>query len=256
MSGNVKILIGKVMPASILDFKNVGLRYGQGPEILQEITFHLPPGSFHFLTGESGAGKTSLLSLISMIQRPTRGQVTLFGREISKTQRSELPILRRRIGMVFQDFRLLDHLSAVDNVALPLRVCGVPESEARKHVHELLSWVGLGDSLHATPPTLSGGQQQRIAIARAVINRPALLLADEPTGNVDDRIAMRLLHLFVELNRMGTTIIIATHRESMIQQFNFPRLHLEDRRLKTLPAEAPLQTADSFLVPRDYLEAP
>ena len=179
---------------NIIRFDSVGLRYGLGPEVLQDVSFALPSGSFHFLTGASGAGKSSLLRLMYLGLRPTRGRVVVFDRDMAAAKRYELPALRRRIGVVFQDFRLLDHLSAIDNVALPLRVRGVRESEIHKHVPELLGWVGLGDQIHAKPPTLSGGQKQRVAIARAVIGRPDLLLADEPTGNVDDSIAMRLQH--------------------------------------------------------------
>ncbi|NFV81020.1 cell division ATP-binding protein FtsE [Magnetospirillum aberrantis] len=212
----------------IIRLDGVGLRYGLGPEVLQDISFALPAGSFHFLTGPSGAGKSSLLRLMYLGLRPTRGRVMLFDRDIAQTKRYELPALRRRIGVVFQDFRLLDHLSALDNVALPLRVRGVKESEVQKHVPELLGWVGLADHLNAKPSTLSGGQKQRVAIARAVIGRPDLLLADEPTGNVDDHIAMRLLHLFEELNKLGTTIVIATHNEGLVQRFaHHKRLHLE-----------------------------
>ncbi|KAF0141255.1 MAG: cell division transport system ATP-binding protein [Rhodospirillaceae bacterium] len=217
--------------SSVVRFESVGLRYGQGPEILQDITFSLAAGSFYFLTGPSGAGKSSLLSLMYLAQRPSRGMVVLFGQDVSLTGRHVLPTIRRRLGVVFQEFRLLDHLSTLDNVALPLRVTGVREEEIMKHVPELLAWVGLANYLHAKPPTLSGGQKQRVAIARAVISRPDLLLADEPTGNVDDRIAMRLLHLFVELNKLGTTVVIATHNERLVRRFSFPRMHLEGSRL-------------------------
>nr|WP_142849111.1 cell division ATP-binding protein FtsE [Telmatospirillum sp. J64-1] len=215
-----------------MTFEEVGLRYGRGPEILQDVNFALPAGSFHFLTGMSGAGKSSLLRLIYLAARPSSGRIRLFGQDISRLPRAEMPALRRRVGVVFQDFRLLDHLSALDNVALPLRVAGARESEVQKHVPELLSWVGLSEYLHAKPPTLSGGQQQRVAIARAVIARPDLLLADEPTGNVDDHIAMRLLYLFEELNRLGTTIVIATHNEALVSRFNHPRLHIERGRVE------------------------
>ena len=182
--------------SEIVRFENVGLRYGLGPEVLQDISFSLETGSFHFLIGPSGAGKSSLLKLMYLAHRPTRGVVSLFGRDISTLPRQDLPSLRRRIGVVFQEFRLLDHLSAFDNVALPLRVTGVKEADIRRHVEELLSWVGLKDHMDSRPPTLSGGQQQRVAIARAVIARPQILYADEPTGNVDDRIAARIMHLF------------------------------------------------------------
>jgi cell division transport system ATP-binding protein len=212
----------------IIRFDGVGLRYGLGPEVLQDITFALPSGSFHFLTGPSGAGKSSLLRLMYLGLRPTRGRVVLFSKDIAQTKRYELPALRRRIGVVFQDFRLLDHLSALDNVALPLRVRGVKEADVMKHVPELLGWVGLSEQLHAKPSTLSGGQKQRVAIARAVIGRPDLLLADEPTGNVDDHIATRLLYLFEELNKLGTTVVVATHNEGLVQRFSHhSRLHLE-----------------------------
>lgn len=216
----------------MLRFENVGMRYGIGPEILRDVSFSLAPGSFHFLTGASGAGKTSLLKLMYLALRPTRGLVHLFENDISMTPRGELPALRRRIGVVFQDFRLIDHLTAVENVAMPLRVSGVRNPEIDTHVRELLSWVGLGDRLDARPSTLSGGQQQRVAIARAVINRPRLLLADEPTGNVDDRIALRLMHLFEELNKTGTTVVIATHNQGLVEQFGYPVMELDDGELR------------------------
>ena len=203
------------------------MRYGTGPEVLRDVSFTLKPGSFHFLTGASGAGKSSLLRLMYLAHRPSRGLITMFGRDLAVLSRHDLPALRRRIGVVFQNFRLLDHLSALDNVALPLRVAGAREAELREHVGELLRWVGLGAHLNDRPPTLSGGQQQRVAIARAVITRPNLLLADEPTGNVDDRIGMRLLHLFDELNKLGTTVVIATHNEALIGRFGHPRLVLD-----------------------------
>ncbi|MBI3506339.1 MAG: cell division ATP-binding protein FtsE [Proteobacteria bacterium] len=208
-------------------FQQVGLRYGLGPEVLRDVTFELAPGSFHFLTGASGAGKSSLLSLLYLARIPSRGTVHLFGRDVSRVARAELPGYRRRIGTVFQDFRLLDHLSVVDNVALPLRVQGTDERQVREHAAELLAWVGLGDHLGALPPTLSGGQKQRVAIARAIIGRPQLLIADEPTGNVDDRIAIRLMRLFEELNRLGTTIVIATHNLQLVEESRHPELRLD-----------------------------
>lgn len=229
----------------MLRFENVGMRYGIGPEILRDINFALEPGSFHFLTGPSGAGKTTLLKLMYLALRPTRGLVHLLGRDISLTPRSELPELRRQIGVVFQEFRLIDHLSAVENVALPLRVAKIKQSTIDNHVRELLSWVGLGDHLDAKPPTLSGGQQQRVAIARAIINRPRLLLADEPTGNVDDHIALRLMYLFEELNKTGTTIIIATHNEALLQKFSHPLLRLNDGQLDAVAARSERLVASS-----------
>jgi cell division transport system ATP-binding protein len=183
------------------------------------------------LTGVSGAGKSSLLQLIYLARQPTTGRIEVFHHDIASTSRDQLPAIRRRIGVVFQDFRLLDHLSAIDNVALPLRIAGVDEAQIQEQVGELLHWVGLADYLHAKPPTLSGGQQQRVAIARAVISRPRLLLADEPTGNLDDQIAVRLLYLFEELNRLGTTVIIATHNQSLVGRFDHPQLALQDGTL-------------------------
>ena len=216
----------------VVRFDHVGVRYGTSPEVLSDVAFTLEPGSFYFLTGESGAGKSTLMRLMYLALRPTRGLVHLFGRDVSTLPREAMPELRRKIGVVFQDFQLLDHLSAIDNVALPLRVAGARGSDVRKHVSELLRWVGLGDRLTAKPATLSGGEQQRVAIARAVINQPALLLADEPTGNVDDNMGVRLIQLFEELNRMGTTVIIATHNSGLVDQFRYPRLELEDGALQ------------------------
>lgn len=199
---------------------------------MRDINFHLQPGSFHFLTGPSGAGKTSLLRLLFMSLRPSRGLVYLFGRNIAKNTTGQRADLRRRIGVVFQDFRLLDHLTTWENVALPLRVMGKKQSDYREDVTELLKWVGLGDRMHAFPAVLSGGEKQRAAIARAVIGKPELLLADEPTGNVDPQMARRLLRLFIELNRLGTSVIIATHDYQLMTQFPAPRMQLENGRLE------------------------
>ncbi len=207
-------------------FQNVGMRYGLGPEVLRDISFRLEPGSFHFLVGPSGAGKSTLLKLLYLAERPTRGIITLFDEDLSLVPRDRLPALRRRIGVVFQDFRLVPHLSALENVALPLRVAGAKEADVREHVRELLSWVGLADRVDARPATLSGGEQQRVAIARAVINRPSLLLADEPTGNVDPEMGERLIRLFLELNKLGTTVLLATHDRHLIESSRRPVLRL------------------------------
>lgn len=215
----------------MIRFESVGLRYGTGPEVLRDISFELPQGSFHFLTGPSGAGKSSLLRLLYLAHRPSRGLITMMGQDVMALPREQLAPLRQQIGVVFQDFRLLDHLSVLDNVLLPLRAAGQPEAQAMGHVTELLKWIGLGDCLNLRPTVLSGGQQQRVAIARAVINRPRLLLADEPTGNVDNAIALRLLYLFEELHKLGTTIVVATHNEALIERFRFPRLHLTEGQL-------------------------
>lgn len=215
----------------MIRFENVGLRYGMGQEILRDLSFEIEPQSFQFLTGPSGAGKTSLIRLLFMSLKPTRGLIRVFGRDLSIIDKRELPELRRKIGVVFQDFRLLEHLTTYENVALPLRVLGKEESEYRSDVIELLQWVGLGERMHVLPPVLSGGEKQRAAIARALITRPEVLLADEPTGNVDPPLARRLLRLFTELNKLGTSVVIATHDMSLLEQFPARQMVLEDGRM-------------------------
>lgn len=205
----------------------VGLTYDQGTEVLRDVSFDMEPGSFYFLTGPSGAGKTSLLRLLFLTTRPTRGELSLFGEAVTDYAPAKRAALRRRIGIVFQDFRLLDHLTTWENVALPLHVVGRKQAQYKEDVTDLLQWVGLGDRMHAYPNVLSGGEKQRAAIARAVIGKPELLLADEPTGNVDPVMAKRLLRLFVELNRLGTSVIIATHDHQLMEQFRAPKLQLE-----------------------------
>nr|WP_294851314.1 cell division ATP-binding protein FtsE [uncultured Sphingomonas sp.] len=204
------------MVGTIAEFDRVGLRYGTGGEVLRDLDFQLSEGGFYFLTGPSGAGKTSLLKLLYLSQRPTRGRMSLFGDELGELPREALPDYRRKIGVVFQDFRLIRHLSTFDNVALPLRIAGASEQEIEGPVREMLAWVGLADRASARPPTLSGGEQQRVAIARAVIGRPRLLVADEPTGNVDAAMAQRILHLLTAMNRLGTTVVVATHDLGLI----------------------------------------
>jgi len=215
----------------LVRFENVGLRYGMGPEVLRDVTFGIPPHSFQFLTGPSGAGKTTLLRLLFLSLRPTRGLITIFGRDAAKLAPDETAALRQRIGIVFQDFRLLDHLSTYENVALPLRVQGREETSYRAEVTELLHWVGLGERMHVLPPVLSGGEKQRAAIARALISRPEILLADEPTGNVDPSLARRLLRLFLELHKSGTSVLIATHDIGLMDQFDARRLVINQGRL-------------------------
>ena len=202
----------------IVQFDNVGLRYGTDREVLNGVSFTLFPGSFYFITGASGAGKTSLLKLLYLAQRPSRGAIRMFGSDVITMPRRRLPELRRRLGVVFQDFRLVPHLSAFDNVALPLRIAGADEKELEQQTRDMLEWVGLGDRFDAIPASLSGGEQQRVAIARAVVGRPAVLLADEPTGNVDPEMAVKLLRLFSALNRLGTTVLVATHDLHLLQK--------------------------------------
>ncbi|MDP5102366.1 MAG: cell division ATP-binding protein FtsE [Erythrobacter sp.] len=206
-------------PAEIVKFDNVGLRYGTDPEVLSNLSFTLYPGSFYFLTGASGAGKTSLLKLLYLAQRPSRGAIRMFGQDLITMPRERLPDLRRRLGVVFQNFRLVPHLTAFDNVALPLRLAGADDKRVMKAVTDMLDWVGLAHRAHAIPATLSGGEQQRVAIARAVIARPKMLIADEPTGNVDPDMALKLLRLFEALNhRVGTTVVVATHDVHLLKK--------------------------------------
>ena len=215
----------------MIRFENVGLRYGLGPEALRDLSFRIDSHSFQFLTGPSGAGKTSLLRMLFLSLKPTRGLVSMFNHDAATLSKDGRATLRRRIGIVFQDFRLLDHLTTYENVALPLRVLGKDEDDYRAEVVELLHWVGLGERINALPPVLSGGEKQRAAIARAVIARPQLLLADEPTGNVDPSLGQRLLRLFVELNKSGTSVVIATHDIALMDEYDARRLVLHDGRL-------------------------
>ena len=235
-------------PAEIVKFDNVGLRYGTDPEVLSDVSFTLFPGSFYFLTGASGAGKTSLLKLLYLAQRPSRGSIRMFGKDVITSPRSSLPDFRRRLGVVFQNFRLVQHLSAFDNVALPLRLAGTDEGKVQRSVTDMMEWVGLSHRMQALPQTMSGGEQQRVAIARAVIARPQVLIADEPTGNVDPEMALKLLRLFEALNnRVGTTVIVATHDvhllkkvpESLIMRLNKGRLSDPTGALRYPPAPKP-----------------
>lgn len=227
----------------VVAFDNVSLGYGLGPGqplpggdndprmILKNLSFSLPAGSFHFLTGPSGAGKTSLLKMIYLSQQPSFGQISLFGETIRAHDRSQSARLRRQIGIVFQEFRLLDHLSVFDNAALPLFVHGQNPASYSDDVSELLSWVGLKNRMQAMPELLSGGEKQRLAIARAVVTRPTLIVADEPTGSIDYAMGLRIMRLFIELNRLGATVLIATHDESLVRASGMPVLELKDGRL-------------------------
>ncbi len=212
----------------MIEFENVGLRYGTHPEIISDANFSLPQGSFHYLTGASGAGKTSLIRLLSLIQPPSRGQIRMKDQVIMHNNRQSLIPFRRKIGVVYQNARLLDHMTVFDNVALPLRIKKAPNKEIQQNVKELLQWVGLGNRMDFYPETLSGGERQRVSIARAVISQPHLLLADEPTGNLDDKLSYKIMKLFDQLHKMGTTIAIATHDEHLIEAFPHSLLRIEN----------------------------
>jgi len=213
-------------------FDQVSKQYERGNTALREITLTINSGELVFLTGPSGAGKSSLLRMLFLALKPTRGLINLFGHDVATLSQDALATLRRRIGVVFQDFRLLDHLTTYENVALPLRVIGREESSYRNEVVELLNWVGLGDRMAALPPILSGGEKQRAAIARAVIAQPQFLLADEPTGNVDPSLARRLLRLLIELHKSGTSVVLATHDIALMDLYDAPRLVLHEGRLQ------------------------
>jgi len=226
-------------------FKHVSFAYSRRiltsqdeAAVLRDINLSLDLQTQTSLIGKVGSGKSTLLKLMYLAHRPSRGLIHMFGQDTASVARKNMPALRRRIGVVFQDFRLIEHLSALENVALPLRVAGADEGQLREHVAELLRWVGLENEIHSLPSHLSGGQQQRVAIARAVIGRPDLLLADEPTGNVDNTIAVRILYLLEELNKIGTTVIIATHNEALISRFKFPQLRIEGGRVIDTAADS------------------
>lgn len=201
----------------VIELSNVSYSYGDR-RLFSEISLALPEGSFHFLTGPSGSGKTTLLKLLYLELRPQAGQIALFGQDAAGLSRDQVALARQRIGIVHQDCRFLDHLSVADNIALPLTVAGRNVAAERGNMNELMSWVGLGAQAASTPPQLSGGERQRAALARAVILSPDVVLADEPTGNVDWEMSTRLLSLLVELNRMGKTVLIATHDLHLIRQ--------------------------------------
>jgi len=212
----------------VISCDNVGMEYLPGREILRDVSFVLEPGSFYFLSGASGAGKTTLLGLLALTQRPTHGAIRMFGEEVTRLPREALPSLRRRIGTVSQDYRLLSHLTVEENIALPLKVACEPESVIHSRVDEILDWVGLADHRNARPEELSGGQKQRVCIARSVIHRPEVLLCDEPSGNLDLQLSLRFMYLFEALHKMGTTVMLATHDDYLISQFTYPVLRLKD----------------------------
>ena len=215
-----------------ISFANVAAQYDGTPEILTDVSFNIGTGSFYFLSGASGAGKTTLLRLIYQLHKPSRGIVKLFGKTTNDMSRDEITDIRQKMAIVFQEYSLLSHLSVFDNVALPMRVRGVSEDKIKKLVLKVLDWVGLGKYADANPRTLSGGQQQRVSVARAIIVQPSILLADEPTGNLDDENASRLMDLFIKMNKaFGTTIILATHNKKIMETYKFPVINVENHRV-------------------------
>ena len=218
----------------MIRLQDVGLRYERGvagTAVLRAITAEIPSGAFRWVLGASGAGKSSLLRLLNLSARPSEGRLELFGVSVLRARRAALARLRRRTGSVYQDLRLLPELSVFDNVALRLRLDGLAEDRVETEVTEMLRWVGLGGKLRSRPSQLSGGEQQRVAVARAVVHRPPLLLADEPTGALDEPQAVRLMQLFLELNQMGSTVLVATHNEGLVRRFPAAALRLERGRL-------------------------
>lgn len=219
-------------PTEIVAFERVALSFPGTKDIFQNVSFMLNPGSLHFLTGGSGSGKTSLLKLICLDYLATsKGSIRLFGRNSATLRTGEIPLIRQKMGIVFQEFSLLDHLTVIQNVALPLILRGSDERRAQEQATEMIRWVGLSPWIKSYPPTLSGGQKQRVAIARAVIHRPPLLIADEPTGSVDEENAIKILYLFEELNKMGTTVLIATHDRHLAANFPYPELEFRNKTL-------------------------
>jgi cell division transport system ATP-binding protein len=222
----------------MLRLEHVALRHGEGPAVLRDVDLSLRQGEFVFVMGASGAGKTSLLRMLALLHMPSAGRFTLFGEDVARLSRDRLAAVRRRIGMVFQDVRLIDHMSAFDNVALPLRINGGEDEQIGSVVSDMLTWLGLADVIHARPSVLSMGQRQLVSVARAVITRPSLLLADEPTSNMDGKLARRLMHLFTQLCKLGTTVLLSTHSEDLIERYPRPILHLAEGRLRG-PVQAP-----------------
>ena len=224
---------------TIISFANVGAKYDNNPDILTDVSFNISAGSFYFLSGASGAGKTTLLRLIYQLHKPCRGTIKIFGTPTDSISRDEITEIRHKMAIVFQEYSLLSHISVFDNVALPLRVRGLDEGKIKKLVTKTLEWVGLAKYANANPKTLSGGQQQRVSVARAIVVQPSIMLADEPTGNLDDENASRLMELFIQMNKMfNTTIILATHNSKLIETYKFPIMHVENHKLSFMGPSA------------------
>ncbi|MFT6387302.1 MAG: cell division transport system ATP-binding protein [Cellvibrionaceae bacterium] len=215
----------------MIQFDNVSKRYSEGHDALLAVNFELEQGEMAFLTGHSGAGKSTLLKLIMLIERPTRGQVLIGGKNLAKISASQIPYLRRQIGVVFQNHQLLFDRSVFENVALPLQISGMPLRDQGKRVRAALDKVGLLHKEKENPMALSGGEQQRVGIARAVVNKPAILLADEPTGNLDPQLSSEIMQLFQDFNSVGVSVLIATHDITLIESMRLPVMELSGGRL-------------------------
>ncbi len=216
--------------SNIISMRSVGLRFPDGPEVFFDLNWDVVRGSFVFLTGKSGSGKTSLLRMLYLACKPTGGRLSVFDQDVASIRAEDVPFFRRQVGFIFQNFCLLPHLSALENVMLPLCIRGVPEDTAHRKAMDLLDWVELADESDRLPCALSGGQQQRVAVVRAVVAQPKILLADEPTGNIDDRMAVKLLYLFEEIQKAGVTIILATHNRHLAQEFGHTEVLLQDKK--------------------------
>ena len=220
------------MTDTTISFANVSANYDGKHDVLTDVSFNISGGAFYFLTGASGAGKTTLLRLIYQLHKPSEGTIKLFGTDCEGLSRNDITALRQKMAIVFQEYSLISHMSVFDNVALPLRVRGVPSDKIKKLVTKTLEWVGLGKYANAYPMELSGGQQQRVSVARAIIIQPSILLADEPTGNLDDENASRLMELFIQMNKMfGTTIILATHNKKLLETYKFPVITVDNHHV-------------------------
>jgi cell division transport system ATP-binding protein len=217
----------------VIETQNLTKTYGAGFHALRNLNLAIGKGEFVFLTGASGAGKTTLFKLLLLQERPTEGDVVVAGRNLARLAPAEVQAYRRTVGFVFQDFKLIPTKTVFDNVSFALRVLGVPIDQQRRRTYQVLKWVGLQHRLQAFPPELSGGEQQRIAIARALVNDPQLILADEPTGNLDPDLSIEIMKLFRDINMRGTTVLVATHNPELIRFVGKRRIHLEHGRIET-----------------------
>jgi cell division transport system ATP-binding protein len=215
----------------VIETHGLGKAYGRGLYALRDLTLTVDRGEFVFLTGPSGAGKSTLLRLLLLQDRPTEGVAIVNGRNLARLSRREIQAYRRSVGFVFQDFKLIPSKTVFENVSFALRVLGTPIEQQRRRTYQVLKWVGLQHRLQAYPMELSGGEQQRVAIARALVNEPQLVLADEPTGNLDPDLSLEIMNLFRDINASGTTVLVATHDRELIKWVGRRTIHLEHGRM-------------------------